>query len=87
MKSTINSKIGPVMEGHRGIRTEIKEMKEILHSVYGALETLRNYGMTNVIGLKRKKRCDDILQNFNICFNEMVIRKVFEGVIINSMSK
>lgn len=58
-------------------------MKEILHSVHGALETLKGCGGTNAPGMKKKGRCDDEFIHFNNCFNEMVIRIVVEVVIMN----
>lgn len=43
--------------------------------------------MTNAAGLKKKSKCEDALQPFNICINEVVITKVFEVLIINYMPK
>lgn len=40
-----------------------------------------------MFGIKQNSDCDDALQNFNICFNKLVIRKVVEVLIINHMSK
>lgn len=68
MISVVDSKISYVMEGHKENRKETGEMKEVVQTIYGELEMLKSCGMTHTSVIMKKSKCDNSLQNFNICF-------------------
>lgn len=62
------------MDVKNEIRKDIIELKDDLQCFGSSYEALKSYGLTSMSGL-RENKCEDALENFNICFHKRLYEK------------